>query len=104
MGMEMRDSWQEILESMEPLGPATVVMDPDPVFQAIPDTLGKTMEQIAQMPPLIRSLKCGKGIEKGEPRCSHEKFTKLDDLPDNNACNDRDGKTSWHPGWYVRLS
>ncbi|KAL7581676.1 hypothetical protein ACA910_022223 [Epithemia clementina (nom. ined.)] len=87
---------QEALQSMESLGPAVFLMQAEDVVRAVPDTQGKTLEEINAMPPYIRSFRCGKGIEKGEPTCLDEKYTIL---PDNDPCNERLGRVSWHPGW-----
>jgi hypothetical protein len=73
---------------------ALVSDDPfiDSVMTAVPDTFGMTDEQIGQLPPYVRNLKCNNAIESGEPYCKDEKFN-------NTMCTSRKGKTSWHPGW-----
>jgi len=62
------------------------------VQKLIPDTEGLNEEQINAMPPYIRSFRCGRQIEKGEPRCQESKF-------DMSSCPNRRFRTSWHPGW-----
>ncbi|KAL7571142.1 hypothetical protein ACA910_014746 [Epithemia clementina (nom. ined.)] len=82
--------------SLEEWGPAVFAMSADSVIEKIPDTAGKSQEEIDQMPEYIRSFRCGKGVEKGNPTCDKEKYTIL---PDNDPCNKRKGQVSWHPGW-----
>jgi hypothetical protein len=73
---------------------ALVSDDPyiDSATKAVPDTFGMTDEQIGQLPPFVKNLKCNNAIESGEPHCQDEKFN-------NTICTSRKGKTSWHPGW-----
>ncbi|KAL7571143.1 hypothetical protein ACA910_014747 [Epithemia clementina (nom. ined.)] len=85
-----------MLDSMEPLGPAVFSLNPQSVLDRVPDTAGQTQDEIDQMPPYLRYFRCGKEIERGEPRCGDEKYTLL---PNNDPCNQRKGKVSWHPGW-----
>jgi hypothetical protein len=63
------------------------------IKKAIPDTAGKSDQEIAEMPKLVRNFKCGKQLELGDPGCKKAKFT--------GVCGGRKGKNSWHPGWYV---
>ncbi|GKZ01031.1 hypothetical protein MPSEU_001054500 [Mayamaea pseudoterrestris] len=67
------------------------------VFEAVPDTLGRTQEQIDEMPLIVRNFKCDNKIEVGDPGCADLKFT-----PDH--CPDRKFRTSWHPGWRWHLT
>ena len=90
--------WRKILNSMEPLGLAVFDMDLRPIETTVPDTAGKTQDEIDKMPRYIRSFRCGKSIEKGDPTCHAEKYTTL---PNDDPCNNRKGRVSWHPGWYV---
>jgi hypothetical protein len=59
---------------------------------SIPDSFGKTDEELAAMPPFVRDFVCNKGIEKGDPYCGSRKFT-------TDICPTRKFQTSWHPGW-----
>lgn len=85
---------------MEPLGPAVFAMDANFLEEFIPDTDGKTQDEIDNMPPYIRSFRCGKRIESGEPTCDDSKYTNLPGVPDEDPCSNF-GHASWHPGWYV---
>jgi hypothetical protein len=58
---------------------------------AVPDSFGKSEEEISKMPEYVRNLKCSEKIEDGEPYCRAEKFSK-------NICSPRGKQTSWHPG------
>jgi hypothetical protein len=60
--------------------------------KAIPDTMGLSDEEVAEMPEFVRSFKCDKQIEKGDPGCGKEKWNVT-------ICSRRKFKTSWHPGW-----
>jgi hypothetical protein len=66
------------------------------IKKAIPDTAGKSDQEIAEMPELVRKFKCGKQLELGDPGCKKAKFT--------GVCGGRKGKNSWHPGWYVHAT
>jgi hypothetical protein len=66
------------------------------IGKAIPDTFGLSKEEIAQMPPYIRQLKCQGVLENGEPGCNEKKW-------DMSICPDRKWRTNWHPG-YKRLA
>jgi hypothetical protein len=59
---------------------------------AIPDTMGLSDEEIEEMPDFVRSFKCDKKIESGDPGCGKSKWNKT-------MCSGRKYKTSWHPGW-----
>jgi hypothetical protein len=60
---------------------------------AIPDTMGLSDEEIKAMPAFVKSFKCGKQIEKGDPGCGYRKFN-------GTVCGKgRKYTTSWHPGW-----
>lgn len=58
----------------------------------IPDSAQLTQDEIQQLAPFARNFKCSGGIEKGDPLCGEEKYTK-------DICPVRRFKTSWHPGW-----
>lgn len=62
------------------------------VIDAVPDSLGKTDEEIQATPPLIRNFKCGKRWEAGDPYCGAQKYNET-------FCTGRLFKTSWHQGW-----
>jgi hypothetical protein len=59
-----------------------------------PDCRYKTLEELDAMPSHIKYFRCGRAIESGVP-CEDHKFTK------NSTCDDRDGRTRWHQGWYA---
>eukprot|EP00934_Nitzschia_sp_Nitz4_P003264 Nitzschia sp. Nitz4//scaffold38_size140716//136095//138256//NITZ4_003180-RA/size140716-processed-gene-0.49-mRNA-1//1//CDS//3329550177//3254//frame0 len=59
---------------------------------AIPDSGDITEEEIQSLPPMLQNLKCGSGIEAGEPYCGREKYTSY-------VCPRRSKQTSWHPGF-----
>ncbi|CAB9528297.1 expressed unknown protein [Seminavis robusta] len=59
---------------------------------AIPDSQGLTDAEIDQMPPLVKQLRCGAGLERGEPGCRSCKYNET-------ICPRRKGMSSWHPGW-----
>jgi hypothetical protein len=58
----------------------------------MPDSLGKTEEEISAMPLLVRNFKCGNLIESGDPYCGKEKYN-------DTVCAERKFKANWHPGW-----
>eukprot|EP00977_Amphora_coffeiformis_P003267 scaffold609_cov170-Amphora_coffeaeformis.AAC.21 len=43
----------------------------------------------------VKYFRCGHTIESGPGGCNEHKFTH------NGTCDDRDGQTNWHHGWYV---
>jgi len=59
--------------------------------KAIPDTLGLSTDEINAMPEYVRNYKCDGVIEKGDPFCLIEKYSR-------EICEDRQGKAPWHPG------
>lgn len=61
------------------------------MFGLIPDSEGKSKDEVDKMPLYIRNIRCGKGIEKGGS-CKSEKFSM-------SVCPNRKFRTSWHPGW-----
>jgi hypothetical protein len=83
------------MKQLEEIGLTSLILDDreeKAMNEIIPDTAGKSEEEIAAMPEFIRSFKCGKQIEKGDPGCGTEKFN-------STICTSRKFKTSWHPGW-----
>jgi hypothetical protein len=62
------------------------------MYSKIPDTTGKSEEEMAEMPELVRKFKCGSQMEKGDPGCGKAKFN-------STICGHRKFRTSWHPGW-----
>jgi len=78
---------------MEPRGMAALYeTDWKEVQNLIPDSEGMSEEQLKTMPPFVRSFRCGRQVETGEPGCGANKF-------DTSVCPDRRFRTSWHPGW-----
>jgi hypothetical protein len=61
-------------------------------MDAIPDTLGKSDAEIAEMPEFVRNFRCGKLVEKGDPGCAELKYN-------NTMCDGRKFRVSWHTGW-----
>eukprot|EP00536_Pseudo-nitzschia_multiseries_P000656 jgi/Psemu1/321723/estExt_fgenesh1_pg.C_80024 len=49
-------------------------------------------EELSELPEYVRNYKCGTSIEKGDPYCTRDKFTKW-------GCENRMKQTSWHPGF-----
>jgi hypothetical protein len=86
---------RDVMTELEQIGLTALVLDDSEekaMNAAIPDTTGKSDEEVAEMPELVRSFKCGKQIEKGDPGCGGKKFN-------TTICGKRKFKTSWHPGW-----
>jgi hypothetical protein len=65
----------------------------DQVVAEIPETSERSSDEIADMPRLVRKLKCRGTLEMvDEPNClKNDKF--------NPVCPKRLGQTKWHPGW-----
>ena len=61
------------------------------MFEAIPESFGKSDEQIKAMPEYVRNFKCGGQLEKGQPFCDAEKYS-------GGICPGRNFKAGWHPG------
>jgi hypothetical protein len=55
---------------------------------SFPETNGMTQKQIDALPEYARNVMCNGGIEKGEPFCEKEKYTR-------GVCNERPGQVSW---------
>jgi hypothetical protein len=84
-----------LMNELENIGLTALVLDPgeeSEMTNAIPDTMGLTEEEVAEMPTFVRNFKCGNQIEKGDPGCKDLKWNAT-------MCNSRKFKTSWHPGW-----
>ena len=81
------------------IGPPVFIMETKTALQTVPDTAGKTEEEIEAMPKYVRSFRCEKNIESGEP-CKKTKFSYIGG---DEPCNQRKYRVSWHPGWYVCL-
>ncbi|KAL3938697.1 MAG: hypothetical protein SGARI_001643 [Bacillariaceae sp.] len=83
-----------ILQELEEMGLPTFYEDEDlyrAMKDAIPETQGLSGAEINAMPEYVRSFKCGGFLEKGDPTCGDEKYTKF-------VCNERPRQTPWHPG------
>ena len=94
--------WSYVIQSMKDLGAAVFEMNAsDITHTSMPDTAGKTQDEIDTMPPYVRSFRCGSTIELGDPTCKADKYTIL---PNDDPCNGRKGRVRWHPGWYVIIS
>ena len=86
---------QRVLAELEDRG-MTTFFAPEAQLKAaddaVPDSAGKTKEEVEKMPPFVRNYKCGNQIEAGEPFCAAEKFN-------NTMCTERKFRVKWHPGW-----
>ena len=60
----------------------------------MPDSKTLSAEEVEVLPALVQNYRCGYIIESGPP-CINYRFTQ------NSTCDDREGRTPWHPGWYV---
>ena len=87
----------EASKQLEQRGLAAFFSD-DKIYElaeaAVPDSLGKTAEEIQAMPKFVRNYRCGNLMENGDPYCGDEKYN-------NTYCVNRRFKTSWHQGWWV---
>ena len=104
VGLRM-EKFAQALEEMKQRGFAAFQLDEHLSFQLqqeLPDTAGKTQDEINQMPSHVRSFRCGKTIETGQPSCGTEKYTVFDRK--DHSCNERLFRVSWHPGWYVLIN
>jgi hypothetical protein len=81
---------RNVVNELEKIGLAALTTD-GAATGAIPDTMGLSDEEIAEMPEFIRKFKCGGQIEKGSPGCGKEKFN-------TTLCHGK-YRVSWHPGW-----
>jgi len=94
-GGYMGNSRREALIEFEEQGLVAFSADED-VLQAaqngIPDSAGKTEDEINQMPRFVQNYKCGNLIEAGDPFCGAQKFNLT-------MCEKRKYMTSWHQGW-----
>lgn len=97
MGGRRQVERQRTLQELEDRGLATLFSE-DSIYKeiedAIPNSLGKTEQEIQAMPKFVRNYKCGNLIEMGDPYCGAEKFNET-------FCAQRRGKAKWHQGWYV---
>ena len=64
----------------------------DESYRRIPDTAGRSQEEIDAMPSHVRYFKCGAGLETGDPDCGTFKYN-------DTYCPKRKFKAKWHPGW-----
>jgi hypothetical protein len=95
VALHMGGDRQNLMNELENIGLTALVLDPDELramTNAIPDTMGLSEDEVAEMPKFVRNLKCGNQVEKGDPGCGASKFN-------NTMCDKRKFRTSWHPGW-----
>lgn len=71
--------------SLEDLSVVSLVRD------VLPESFGKSEEELRAMGPLVRNMKCDGQIEVGDPYCGSERWSPL--------CPERKYKAKWHPGW-----
>jgi hypothetical protein len=87
---------RNVMKELTGMGLAVLSLDKgeeERLKEAVPDSAGNfTDEEIAEMPEFVRSFKCGKQIEVGDPGCGANKFNAT-------ICRKRKYKSSWHPGW-----
>jgi hypothetical protein len=87
-----RGDQEGIMKVLNDLGMSIFVEDDDMWFKKfIPDSFGLSKAEINEMPEYIKNFKCNDVIEKGEPYCIDEKYSR-------DVCEDREGKAPWHPG------
>jgi len=85
----------ETVKSLEEIGLAAFhgSQKPEQAMKGnFPDSAGLSTEDLDALPEYVRNYKCGTSIEKGDPFCGTEKFTKW-------GCVKRMKQTSWHPGY-----
>jgi hypothetical protein len=64
----------------------------DAAMAAVPDSFGRTKEDIDTMPQFVRNFRCGQQLELGDPYCGAEKYNLT-------QCERRKFRANWHPGW-----
>ena len=62
------------------------------IMNAIPDSFGKTEDELLAMPAGIRNFRCGDQVEAGAPYCARDKYNHTD-------CVKRKFQAKWHPGY-----
>jgi hypothetical protein len=89
---ERRESVLAILESLGMAVSTESIEWPESGSQAVPDSAaGLTQKQIDALPHMVRNFKCGDQIERGEPFCAADKYSK-------DMCIVRNHQQSHHPG------
>jgi hypothetical protein len=94
-GTRVQGKRRNVLKELEDRGMTMLLSDEslvEAIDTSVPDSLGKTEEELEKMPRLIRSYRCGNLIEKGLPFCGDEKYNLT-------FCEKRKFKASWHQGW-----
>jgi len=86
---------QQIYEGLEEMGVAAFYGN-DGTMKVMrtkfPDNSLLTEAEINALPEYVRNYRCGAAIEKGDPYCGSEKYSKW-------SCSPRMKQTSWHPGF-----
>jgi hypothetical protein len=85
----------EPIQELEKAGLAAFIQDDKDLTEMraqFPDSAGISMEDLKDLPELTRNYKCGTSIEKGDPFCGTEKFSKW------GGCPKREKQATWHPG------
>ncbi len=94
IGGRRHDGWQKMLQTLDEIG-MSVFVGTDESYDlrkdGLPNSDGLTRAEIDALPYYVRNLKCGDVLEKGDPFCGEEKYTK-------GACSLRPRQVSWHPG------
>ena len=95
IGGRTSSSRQGVLTVLESLGMAVTVENGEwyeTMREAIPDSAaGLTQDQIDALPRMVRNFRCGDQLERGEPFCDEEKYSK-------HTCAVRSKQAPWHPG------
>ena len=86
---------KELVEHLTDQG--MVVLRQDEVYLMeqqfkMPDSKGKSQDELEHMPSLLRNYRCGYAIENGVP-CGKFRFTH------NGTCDERKNQVPWHMGW-----
>lgn len=85
----------QAIRDLEAMGMTTFIADEDAqkaMKDAFPDSAGINGADIESLPDYVRNYRCGEQIEKGDPYCNRDKYTKW-------GCSPRWKQTSWHPGY-----
>ncbi|GKZ01025.1 hypothetical protein MPSEU_001053900 [Mayamaea pseudoterrestris] len=84
----------DVMQHLEEHGMPVLYLNEETVNQVgdlLPDSFGKTEEELQAMGPLSRNMKCQGQMEVGDPFCGLERWSPM--------CPERKYKVKWHPGW-----
>ena len=94
IGGRFYEKRKSALSDLEDLGLAVFYGDEDDFVQqqkSFPDMLGLDSDSINSLPEYVRNVNCNGQLEKGEPNCGDQKYTK-------GVCSPRGKQAGWHPG------